>query len=61
MYILERPKKVNFSKDGVTCDKGTDTDVYGSRESLFKEKDTRVDYGSCSEYEKWDVLTKLKA
>lgn len=55
------PRKINSSKDGVTCDKATDTGVCISPKSSFKKKDTRADYGSCSKYEKWDVLTKLKA
>ena len=54
-------RKINHANDGVTCDKGTDEGVCGNPKSSFKKKDTRADYGGCTKYEKWDVLTKLKA
>lgn len=54
------PRKINPSADGVTCDKSGDTGVCGCPKSSFKKKDTKADYGSCSKYEKWNALTKLK-
>jgi len=48
------------SKDGSRCDKSTIEGVCGNPKSSFKKKNTKCDYGSCTKYEAWSVLSKLK-
>ena len=53
-------RKINSFKDGCTCDKSNVKGSCANPKSSFKNKDTQADYGSCSKFEKWDVLTKMR-
>ena len=53
-------REINSFSNGVTCNKSEDTGICGNPKSSFKKKDTKAEYGSCSKYEKWEALSKLK-
>ncbi len=52
---------ITSSMSGVTCETSTSIGVCLNPKSSFKKKNIKADYGLCSKYEKWSVLTNLKA
>ncbi len=53
------PREQNSFQNGVTCAKSNVEGVCSNPRAQQKNKPMQADYGSCTKYDKWSVLTKL--